>query len=83
MGHDDFFHVLIRKASENIRKSEFRSNGMQQTITIVIQHLLRVQLLHVRLLHVWRGLRLRLEHLADLATGRGRQMRTGRLAKLS
>lgn len=78
MGDDDFFHVLIRKASENIRKLEFRSNGMQQTITIVIQHLLRVQLLHV-----WRGLRLRLEHLADLATGLGRQMRTGRLAKLS
>lgn len=55
---------------------------MQQTITIVIQHLLRVELLHVRLLHVWCGLPLRLEHLADLATGRGRQMRTGRLAKL-
>ena len=93
MGDDDFFHVLIRKASENIRKFEFRSNGMQQTITIVIQHLLRVELLHVRLLHVrllhvrllhvWCGLRLRLEHLADLATGRGRQMRTGRLATLS
>lgn len=88
MGDDDFFHVLIRKASENIRKFEFRSNGMQQTITIVIQHLLRVQLLHVRLLHerllhVWCGMRLRLEHFADLATGRGRQMTTARLAKLS
>ena len=51
---------------------------MQQAITIVIQHLL-----HVQLLHVWCGMRLRFEHLPDLATGRGRQMRTGRLAKLS
>ena len=50
---------------------------MQQAITIVIQHLL-----HVQLLHVWCGMRLRSEHLADLATGQGRQMRTGRLAKL-